>query len=149
MLRKDFILDPAQVWESRAAGADAVLLIVAALGAERLGELLAVASEAGLDALVEAHTESEVRVGLDAGAVIVGVNNRDLSTFVTDLGVAERLAPLLAAEGVVTVAESGITSSDGARRMAAAGYDAVLVGEAAVRAPDTAGFLRSLREAGS
>ena len=146
VLRKDFMLHPAQVWESRAAGADAVLLIVAALEDAELSELLDAASAAGVAALVEAHTAEEADRALRAGATIVGVNNRDLATFVTDLSVAEGLADRL--EGVeIAVAESGVSSPEGAARMAAAGYDAILVGEAAMRAPDATAFIESLREA--
>lgn len=144
VLRKDFVLDPSQVWESRAAGADAVLLIVAALVAPQLEELLCVAAAAGLAALVEVHTAAEVDRALAAGAEIVGVNNRDLATFVTDLGVAERLADRLPA-AVVRVAESGVSDAAGSQRMAAAGYDAILVGEALVRAPDPAALVHALR----
>ncbi|NIR39850.1 MAG: indole-3-glycerol phosphate synthase TrpC, partial [Actinobacteria bacterium] len=140
VLRKDFTVSPAQVWEARAAGADAVLLIVAALSASRLGELLATAREAGLAALVEAHTSQEAAVACRAGAELVGVNNRDLATFRTDLGVAEAVASHLP-EGAVRVAESGVSTPEGAERMWAAGYDAILVGEALVRADDPAGLL--------
>jgi indole-3-glycerol phosphate synthase len=148
VLRKDFVLHPAQVWQARAAGADAVLLIVAALTATELEVLLAESGAAGLDALVEAHTAEEAATALALGAEIVGVNNRDLRTFRTDLRVAESVAPLLA--GTVTkVAESGVSSPEGAARMAAAGYDAILVGEAAVRAADPAAFVASLVEAGT
>ncbi len=148
VLRKDFIVDASQIWESRAAGADALLLIVAALKSSQLRELLSEAAAAGVAVLVEAHTESEAEVAVEAGARIVGVNNRDLSTFVTDLAVAEKLAPSLAEADVIKVAESGVSSPEGARRMAAAGYDAILVGEAAVRAADPASFVGSLLRAG-
>lgn len=147
VLRKDFVLEPAQVWEARAAGADAVLLIVAALDPLQLSELLAVTRAAGMAALVEAHTEGEADVALTAGADIVGVNNRDLATFVTDLTVAERVAARLPAD-VVCVAESGVSDVAGAGRMAAAGYDAILVGEALVRSPDPAALVAALRAAG-
>ena len=143
LLRKDFTLDPRQIWEARLAGADAVLLIVAAVG-NRLGELLASAAEAGVAALVEVHADEEVALAIGAGAAIVGVNNRDLTTFQTDLGVAERAAPLLPEE-VVTVAESGVSDPAAAQRMAAAGYDAILVGEALVRSAEPAQLLASLR----
>jgi indole-3-glycerol phosphate synthase len=144
VLRKDFVLEASQVWEARAAGADAVLLIVAALAAPQLEELLAVAAAAGVAALVEVHTEAEAAAALAAGAEVIGVNNRDLTTFVTDLAVAERLAAQLP-PGVVRVAESGVSDADGSRRMAAAGYDAILVGEALVRAPDPAALVHVLR----
>ncbi len=147
VLRKDFMLDPAQVWEARAAGADAILLIVAALPGDDLEIMLSEASEAGLDALVEAHTAEEVDRAIAAGAAIVGVNNRDLTTFHTDLAVAERLAPRLPGR-LVRIAESGVSSPEGAARMAAAGYDAILVGEALVTADDPASLLRSLMDVG-
>ena len=144
VLRKDFTLEPVQVWEARALGASAVLLIVAALDDRQLRRLIDAAEEAGLDALVEVHTTEEASRAVDAGAVFVGVNNRDLHTFDVDLATAENIAPLL--EGVaVTVAESGIFDSGDARRMADAGYDAVLVGEALVKADDPAALVSALR----
>jgi len=144
LLRKDFTLDAAQIWEARAGGADAVLLIVAALSDMLLSELIGVARDIGVDAIVEAHTSEEVRTALDAGADIVGVNNRDLATFTTDLSVAESVAGMFPS-GVVTIAESGVSDVGGARRMRDAGYDAILVGEALVRADDPAAFVRSLK----
>jgi indole-3-glycerol phosphate synthase len=146
VLRKDFVVHPAQVWETRALGADAVLLIVAVLDDSELVGLLATAAEAGLAALVEVHTAAEAERALWAGAGIIGVNNRDLTTFDVDLGTAERLRAGLP-EGVIAVAESGVSSPAGAARMSAAGYEAILVGEAAVRAVDPAAFVRSLRDA--
>jgi indole-3-glycerol phosphate synthase len=144
VLRKDFVLHGAQIWEARAAGADAVLLIAAALDDELLSGFLEVAAAASLAALVEVHNEVEAERALEAGASMVGVNNRDLHSFVTDLGVAERLALLL--EGVeVRVAESGVTTPEDAGRMEAAGYDAVLVGSALVQSPDPASLIRSLQ----
>ncbi len=145
VLRKDFVVDTRQVWEAKAAGADAVLLIVAVLGGE-VRSMLDVAAEANIAALVEVHTEAECRIAIEAGATIVGVNNRDLNTFVTDLAVAERLAARLPS-GIVRVAESGVSSAKGSARMAASGYDAVLVGEALVRSGDPTGLLRELRGA--
>ena len=147
VLRKDFILDPAQIWESRVAGADGILLIVAALTTDDLEHLISVAADAGLDALVEAHTRDEAETAMGAGARLVGVNNRDLATFVTDLAVAEAVGPMLVGP-IVKVAESGVSSAEAAGRMAAAGFNAILVGEAAVRAADPVAFIRSLREAG-
>lgn len=146
VLRKDFMVHPAQVWEARAAGADAVLLIVAALSDADLAELIDVTAAAGVEALVEAHTAEEAARALAAGASIVGINNRDLGSFVTDLAVAESIAPVLGA-AKAKVAESGVSSRIGAARMARAGYDAVLVGEAAVRSADPAAFISGLREA--
>lgn len=144
VLRKDFVLCGAQIWEARAAGADAVLLIVAALDDKLLSELLEVAAVASLAALVEVHNEAEAERALAAGASLVGVNNRDLQSFVTDLSVAERLASRLE-RAEVRVAESGVTTPEDAARMEAAGYDAVLVGSALVRSPDPASLIRSLQ----
>jgi len=144
VLRKDFLLDAVQIWEARAAGADAVLLIVAALGDEALLRLVEETRTAGMEALVEVHTVEEVQRARAAGARLIGVNNRDLHSFRVDLRTAEDLARHLGEE-VVRVAESGIHGPEDARRMRAAGYDAVLVGESLVRAGDRAGFLKSLR----
>lgn len=146
VLRKDFTRSPSQIWEARASGADAVLLIVASLTSDRLALLLTTAKEVGVAAVVEAHTVEEVSAAADAGAEIIGVNNRDLQTFVTDLSVAEAAAPLLP-HGVLTVAESGVSTPRGAQRMANAGYDAILVGEALVRSEDPVALLSSLKAA--
>lgn len=144
LLRKDFIVDAYQVDEARVAGADAVLLIVAALGSDALRSLRERAASWGLDALVEVHDESELQVALAAGADLVGINNRDLRSFDVDLGVAERLARLLP-EGVVAVAESGIFSNGDVTRLEAAGAQAFLVGEALMREDDMGLALRQLR----
>jgi indole-3-glycerol phosphate synthase len=144
VLRKDFLMGPAQVWEARAFGADAVLLIVAVLGRDGLELMMEAAADAGVDALVEAHDESEARIALDAGATLIGVNNRDLATFTTDLTVAEGVADVIMRPGVTTVAESGIHDPADARRMASVGYDAILVGEALVVSPDPAQALARL-----
>jgi indole-3-glycerol phosphate synthase len=145
LLRKDFLLDPYQVDEARAFGADAVLLIVRALAPETLGALRERAAGLGLDVLVEVHDEAEVEAALAAGADLVGVNNRDLATFATDLAVSERLAPRLAAHGVTVVAESGIFTHADVRRLEAAGAHAVLVGESLMREPDVGRALARLR----
>jgi indole-3-glycerol phosphate synthase len=137
IVRKDFVVEEDQVVEARAYGADAVLLIVAALAAPRLRELLLLTRELGMEALVEAHDEAEVRAALEAGAGAVGVNHRDLTTFQVDIALTERLRPLVPAD-VVYVAESGIHTAADARRMREAGADAILVGEALMRAPDPA-----------
>jgi indole-3-glycerol phosphate synthase len=146
VLRKDFTRNEAQIWEARAAGADAVLLIVATLTQSRLEDLVSVANDVSVDVIVETHSASEIERAVAAGAVIIGVNNRDLSTFTTDLSVAEDLAPLLPA-GVVSIGESGVSSVEGAARMRRAGYDAILVGEALVRSPDPAGLVTALKDA--
>jgi len=143
IMRKDFTVDEHQVVEARAYGADAVLLIVAALAPDRLRDLLRRVGELGMEALVEVHDEAEVDAALGAGARVVGVNHRDLATFQVDVGLTERLRPLVPAE-VVYVAESGIHSGADARRMRDAGADAILVGEALMRAPDAAAKLREL-----
>jgi indole-3-glycerol phosphate synthase len=143
VLRKDFTIDVVQVDEARAIGADAVLLIVAALDDERLADLHAYASELGLAVVVEAHDDVELERALGCGARVVGVNSRSLHTFAEDLAVAVRLRRLIPAD-VVAVAESAIRSRDDAQRMADAGFDAVLVGEALVRAPDPTALVRDL-----
>lgn len=135
VLRKDFIVDPVQVYEARAMGADAVLLIVRILDDESLGVLLSLARELGMAALVEAHDAGEVARALSAGAEVVGINNRDLSRFETDLSIGERLAAGVPGE-VVLVGESGIRRREDVARMGAVGVDAVLVGESLVRADD-------------
>jgi indole-3-glycerol phosphate synthase len=132
LLRKDFIFDPHQVLAARAAGADALLLIVALLEPAALSDLLALAREHDLEALIEVHDEAEMEVAASAGARVIGINNRDLRDFSEDLGTSERLAPLAPPDTVI-VAESAIRSAADARRMAEAGVHAVLVGEALVR----------------
>lgn len=134
VLRKDFIVDTVQVREAAAAGAAAVLLIVAALDDATLRDLLHACEACGLDALVETHSADELRRALAAGAAIVGINNRDLRSLAVDLTVTEELAGLVPAEGALVVSESGIATPAHARRAAAAGAHAVLVGEALVRA---------------
>lgn len=143
VLRKDFTLDDCQIWQARAIGADAILLIVALLSDDQLAHLHGVAVEAGVDALVEVHTEAEAERALAVRPRIVGVNNRDLRTFEVDLATAERIAPLLATVPV-TVAESGIFTAADATRMRAAGFDAVLVGESLVKSGDPAAAVREL-----
>ena len=132
VLRKDFIVNPYQLWEAARAGAAAVLLIAAALPDAELTALLAESRACGLDALVEVHDEHELARAVTAGASLVGINNRNLRTLMVDLSVTEQLAPL-APPGTILVGESGITSPADAQRMAAAGAHALLVGEALVR----------------
>jgi len=146
LLRKDFVIDADQVDEARVAGADAVLLIAAALAPDALANLRERAEKLGLCALVEVHDEAELDAALAARARVIGINNRDLRTFETDLGVTERLAPRVS-EGVVVVAESGIFTRSDMARLAASGADAFLVGEALMREADVAGALRRLRRA--
>lgn len=143
VLRKDFIFDPYQVYEARAMGADTYLLIVAILSASQLGELLALGRDLGMDALVEVHDENELQVALDAGAEIIGINNRDLRTFNTDLATTKGLAPLIPGDKVI-VSESGIFTPEHLQRLGRLGVNAVLVGEALVTAPDTAAKVREL-----
>jgi len=144
MLRKDFIIDEYQVEESVCAGADAVLLIVAALDQPNLKKLHALAESCGLCALVEVHDEAEAARALDAGATVVGVNNRDLNSLAVDMTTAPRVRRALPA-GIITVAESGYQSCDQLRACYEAGFDAVLVGEALLRAESPQALLRSLR----
>lgn len=135
VIRKDFVIDRVQVWEARAAGADAVLLIARILEGARLTDLHAEAREAGLDVLVEVHDEDELGRALDAGATLVGVNNRDLRTFRTDLALTHTLAPRVPA-GVTLVAESGVRDAADVAALGEAGVDAVLVGESLMRQDD-------------
>ena len=143
ILRKDFITDPYEVAESRACGADAVLLIVAALDPAQLRDLVALTKSREIAALVEVHDEAQTAAALEAGAPVIGVNHRDLRTFDVDLGLTERLRKLVPRD-VVLVAESGIHSADDARRMREAGADAILVGEMLMQAADPAAQIREL-----
>jgi indole-3-glycerol phosphate synthase len=144
VLRKDFILDPWQVLESRAAGADALLLIVRALEQNELEALLLSCKTLRMDALVEVYDEAEMSRALDAGATIVGVNNRDLESFEVDRGRTARLAPQVP-DDVILVGLSGVGSRSDVEELGAAGAQAVLVGEALVRSDDPAAELRALR----
>lgn len=146
VLRKDFTVGPRDVLDARLMGADAVLLIAAALDSSELTDLLGLAREVGLDALVEIHDEHELGVAVAAGADLVGVNQRDLVTFAVDTARAVRMAPQMPA-GVVRVAESGITGASDAAVLAEAGYHAVLVGEALVTAGDAGSGVAALRHA--
>jgi len=143
VLRKDFIIDPWQVHESRAIGADCVLLIVAALKREQLQELDGLAREIGLDVLVEVHDEDELEDALSTQASLVGVNNRDLHTFTTDLSTSERLRPMIPV-GRTLVTESGIHTPEDVRRLRSSRIDAFLVGEAFMRSEDPGVALRNL-----
>jgi len=143
LLRKDFVVDRYQLVEARAHGADAALLIVAALPPDELGRLLGECQALGLGALVEVHDRAELDVALSAGARVVGVNNRNLHTFAVDLATSEELLPLLP-PGVKGVAESGVRTAADARRLRAAGAANLLVGEALVRAADPGALIREM-----
>jgi indole-3-glycerol phosphate synthase len=132
LLRKDFILDPLQIMEAAAAGADAILLIVAALGQDKLVALLETAALYQLDTLVEVHTLPELERALETEARIIGINNRDLTTFEVDLAVTEKLSEEVPEE-IVLVSESGIRTAEDLARIKACGVDAVLIGEALMR----------------
>jgi indole-3-glycerol phosphate synthase len=143
LLRKEFIVDEYQLWESRAAGADAVLLIVAALDPARLHDLMQAAVAIGLATLVEVHDSAELDTALRADAPVIGVNNRDLRTLRTSLDPSLALLPLIP-PGHVAVSESGIASGADVERVVAAGAHAILVGEGLVRAPDVSAKVREL-----
>jgi indole-3-glycerol phosphate synthase len=143
ILRKDFVVDRYQIVEARAAGADAILLIVAALDDAALVDLLGAARAMGLGVLVETHDEAEVARAVAAGADIIGVNNRDLRSFTMDRELVLRLRARIPADRIV-VAESGIRDAADVARLRAAGVDAMLVGETLMRAPDPAAALRAL-----
>ena len=143
-LRKDFIVDEYMIWEAKLLGASAVLLIVSLLDAAALARYIGLCDSLGLSALVEAHDGEEVRSALDAGARAVGVNNRDLRDFSVDMGNSGRLRELVPQE-TLFVAESGIRTPEDVAALLSAGADAVLVGEALMRAPDKKAALDSLR----
>ena len=144
LLRKDFTIDEWQLWESRAAGADAILLIVSILDGPLLGDLLAAAKGLGLAALVECHTAAEVDRALGVGCRILGLNNRDLATFETRIETTLELLPLIP-PGPIVVSESGFFTGDQVQRVVTAGARAVLVGEGLVRADDVAAKIRELQ----
>ena len=143
VLRKDFMVDPWQVAEARAIGADAILIIVAALDDLAMQEIEAAACERGMDVLVEVHNEAEMERAARLRSRLIGVNNRDLKRFVTDLGTTERLAPL-APEGTLLVAESGINSHGDLERLALCGARCFLVGESLMREADVESATRIL-----
>jgi len=146
ILRKDFVFDEYQVYESAAAGADAVLLIVATLADEALGRLRRMTEdELEMDALVEVHTADEIKRAADCGAKLIGVNNRDLQTFTVSLETSVQLAPI-APKGSVLISESGISSAGDIRRLRSVGYRAFLIGESLMRADDPGEALRSFLE---
>jgi indole-3-glycerol phosphate synthase len=143
VLRKDFMVDPWQVAESRAIGADAILIIVAALEDAEMAEIEAAALERGMDVLVEVHDEAELERAARLQSRLIGVNNRDLRTFRTDLATTERLAPL-APEGTLLVGERGVSSHADCKRLAASGVRCFLVGESLMRRDDIATATREL-----
>jgi len=143
LLRKDFICDPYQVYESRAYGADSLLLIVAILTPDKLDELLRLSHELGMRCLVEVHDEAELEIALASDAEIIGINNRDLNTFTIDLTTTQRLQPLVPQDRIV-VSESGIKNRSDMEKLREWGVDAVLVGESLVSAPDIAAKMEEL-----
>lgn len=144
VLRKDFIISPYQIHESVVMGADAILLIVRILSPAQLREYLALAENSGLDVLVEVHSEAELEAALEADASLIGINNRNLQTFDTDIERASRMAGLFQPPRI-PVAESGIKSRNDIEMLKAAGIFNFLIGESIVRSPDPAQFIRSLK----
>jgi indole-3-glycerol phosphate synthase len=143
LLRKDFIFDPYQIYQSRAYGADSLLLIVVILKPDELKELLSLSHKLGMKCLVEVHNEAELEVALGSGAKIIGINNRDLTTFEVDLNTTERLKPLIPSDRIV-VSESGIKSSGDMAKLRKWGVNAALIGEALMSAPDIAVKMKEL-----
>ena len=143
LLRKDFIFDPYQIYQSRAYGADSLLLIVAILEPDKLKELLSLSHQLGMKCLVEVHNETELEVALGNDAGIIGINNRNLNTFKVDLATTERLRPLIPSDRIV-VSESGIKNSNDMEKLKVWGVNAALVGEALMSAPDIAEKMRGL-----
>ncbi|MEO7718244.1 MAG: indole-3-glycerol phosphate synthase TrpC [Capsulimonas sp.] len=143
LLRKDFTVDPYQIYEARVLGADAILLIASALTPYQIQDYSAVARSLGLQTLVEVHNAAEMQVATNAGAPLIGINSRDLSTFVTDLGIVERLASMVG-PGVTLVAESGLKTPADVALVTSAGAHAILVGETLMRAEDIGGAVREL-----
>jgi len=145
VLRKEFIIAPVQVVEARAAGADAVLLIAEALEAQEMADLAALAADLGMDVLAEAHSEATLERAIGCGAPLVGINNRDLTTFEVSLETTERLAPRVCDAGRVLVAESGIRTAADVSRLLACRCDAILVGEALLRSGEVAEKLAAFK----
>lgn len=146
MIRKDFVVDEYQIYEAKVMGADAVLLICALLDTEQIKRYLKICDELGISALVEAHDELEIKSAVTAGARMIGVNNRNLKNFTVDFSNAKKLKSLIPPE-TIYVAESGVTSPEQIRDLAELGADAVLVGEALMRADDKTDFIRKMQEA--
>ena len=145
-LRKDFVVDEYMLYEAKLLGAAAVLLICTILSEAQLKKYLGICAELGLDALVEVHDEQELQLALKTGAQIIGVNNRNLKDFTVDMENSRRLRALVP-PGVLFVVESGVSTVEDVRRVKAIGADAVLIGEALMRAPDKISFLRELKNA--
>ena len=143
ILRKDFIIDAYQVFESRSCGADAILLIVAILTPVKLKRLLELSHSLGMVCLVEVHNEKELNIALQTDACIIGINNRDLMTMITDVHTTERLRPLIPA-GILTVSESGIKGRHDMERLGSLRINAALVGETLMASPDIAGKMKEL-----
>ena len=143
VLRKEFIFDPYQIYEARAFGADAILLIVTMLNPRQIEEFMELASSLWIQCLVEVHDEIELRVAIDCGAEIIGINNRDLKTFETTLKTTESLAPLVP-PGTIIVSESGISNRSDVDRVMESGAGAILVGESLVKSSDPSGQLKEL-----
>lgn len=143
LLRKDFVIDPYQIYQARAAGADAILLIAAVLDRNRLHDYAALAAELKLDVLLEVHDEEELAKSVDVPNVMLGINNRNLKTFATDLGTTERLSALIPKDRTI-VAESGINSRNDVERLLAAGASAFLIGESLMREDDITQKLNGL-----
>ncbi len=144
ILRKDFTIDPYQIYEARSIGADAVLLICALLDGEKLKRYIALADSLELSAVVEAHDEKEVKTALDSGARIIGVNNRNLKDFTVDVENSLRLRDIVP-KSVTFISESGIKTRDDIKRLEDAKVDAVLIGETFMKSPDKRGMLKELR----
>ena len=143
LLRKDFLTDPYQIYESRAFGADSLLLIAAILNLEKLKELLDLSHDLGMNCLVEVHNEAELEITLKSQARIIGINNRDLNTFNVDLTTTERLRPLIPSDRIV-VSESGIKDRSDMEKLRQWGVDAVLIGESLMSAPNIAVRMKEL-----
>ena len=146
LLRKDFLCDPYQVYESRAYGADSLLLIAAILKPEKLEELLELSHQLGMKCLVEVHNEAELEIALKSDAQVIGINNRNLNTFAVDITTTERLRPLIPQDRIV-VSESGIKNRADMGKMKEWSVDAVLIGEALMSAPDIAAKMKELLDA--
>jgi len=146
VLRKDFIVDEYQVYETHVAGADAFLLIAAILDTDALADLISIGKALDLDALVEVHDEKDVESAISAGADVIGINNRDLKTLETNIEVTEKLAKLIPAE-IPIIAESGIETADDVRRVRAAGVRGILVGTSILQSKDPLAKIKELKQA--